>query len=76
MFDDPYTHIDYRILSAASKAHHTYKEITNEKEEKDEWVDDQVEYLKDMVVDDVTPTPDQEKKIRQISEIMYDYIYS
>ena len=76
LFDDPYTHIDYRILSAASKAHHTYKEITNEKEEKDEWVDDQVEYLKDMVVDDVTPTPDQEKKIRQISEIMYDYIYS
>ncbi len=75
LFDDPYTHIDNRILSATSKSRHTYKEITHEKEEKDEWVDDHVEYYKDMV-DDVTPTPDQEKIIRQIAEIMYDYIYS
>ena len=71
LFDDPYTHIDNRILRATYKMHKN-----SSPEEADDDVDDMLEFLEDRFVDDAIPTKDQEKIIRQIAEIMHDYIYS
>ena len=67
LFDDPYTHMDYRILRAAYKMH---------KNSSGRDVDNILDYLKSRSVDDATPTPNQEKILRQIAEIVYALIHS
>ena len=74
LFDDPYDpkYIDYKILR------YTYMHHENSSpDEKDMFeIDDILDHLKDRMVDGATPTPKQEKILREIATIQYNYIYS
>ena len=39
-------------------------------------IEDMLDNLNDLIVDGVTPTPKQEKILREIATIQYNYIYS
>ena len=74
LFDDPYypKYIDEKIFRF------TYMDHENSSpDEKDMFeIEDMLDNLNDLIVDGVTPTPKQEKILREIATIQYNYIYS
>ena len=72
LFDDPYTHVDYRILRSTYMGMKSKDIDTSDIVRRTKSVDSYVKRLLKIVVDGVEPNKEQKMTIQEIAQIQYD----